>query len=128
VRRIKRSGCPVHEPEQGRSAGIGDFRCATVDFNQDSSLALTLQVVALFAASYESMLEKSHPRYLVSLSIAMEYPTMLGMAFELFTIASRQLWETHESTLVIYIASEVYFSWLARLEPYDGKHHHTQKT
>jgi len=84
VRRIKRSGCPVHEPER-RSAGIGDFRCATVDFNQDSSLALTLQVVALFAASYESMLEKSHPRYLISLSIrflAIEYPTMLGMAFE----------------------------------------------
>jgi len=94
VRRIKRSGCPVHEPEQGRSAGIGDFRCATVDFNQDSSLTLVLQVVALFAASYESMLEKSHPRYLISLSIrflAMEYPTMLGMAFELFIIASRQL-------------------------------------
>jgi len=112
VRRIKRSGCPIQEPEQGRSAGIGDFRCATVDFNQNSSLALILQVVAPFAASYKSMLKKSHPRYLISLSmkfLAMEYPTMLGMAFELFTIASRQLWETHESTLVIYIASEVYF-------------------
>jgi len=56
------------------------FRCATVDFNQDISLAFVLQVVALFAASYESMLEKSHPRYLVSLSIrflAMEYPQCL---------------------------------------------------